>query len=314
MNYHRLGKTSLQVSCLSIGTVELGIDYGIPSPANYGRPARREAIALIRAASASGINLFDTAPAYGESESLLGETLGSRSDVYIATKVSVPKNSAGNLMHGKSLRQTLLESIETSLHRLKRDYLDIVQIHNATVEVIERGEIAEILKHAQQEGKVRFLGASVYTEEEALAVIETKCFDTLQIAYNILDQRMAKRIFPAAQAMDTGVICRSALLKGALTIKAQWLPPELTDLREAVAKVMEITGGSWETLPEIALRFCLSNQSVGTVLVGASTQNELRQAVHAAETGPLPGDLTSRMQALAHAEDRLLNPVHWPLA
>lgn len=309
MDYHSLGQTGLNVSAVALGTASLDMGYGIQAPGEGDRLAEEVIIRLLREAADAGINLFDTAPAYGESERLLGQALGRCSDCYFATKVPIPKER-----HSSQIRRAIHNSLENSLHALQRDVLDIVQIHNATVGVITHGEITAVLLGAQQEGKIRFLGATVYTEAEALAVIEAGCFDVLQIAYNVLDQRMAPRIFPAAEQAGVSIIVRSAFLKGVLTAKAQWLPSEMFELRQAAEQAKDVLGGSWQSLPEIALRFCLSAPQVTTVLVGVRTMEELKQALIAVEDGPMSEGSLARTADLALADERLLNPSYWPIS
>lgn len=314
MDYRKLGKGGFRVSVVSMGTVSLGMKYGIKVPGEFGQPDKTDAIRLLRQAADAGINLFDTAPAYGKSERLLGQALGRRSDCHFATKVSIPKGDDGSLMHPKDLRQSIMASLERSLDALRREVLDIVQIHNATAEALEQGDVAEVLQKGKKQGIIRLLGASVYTEEEALAVVEAGCFDVLQIAYNLLDQRMAREVFPAAAEAGLGIIVRSAFLKGALTAKAQWLPTELAELRLAAERARDVLAGSWQSLPEMALRFCLSAPQVSTVLVGARTLEELRQALATAGAGPLSEELLTRAGGLALTDERLLYPSYWPIA
>ncbi len=311
MNYHTLGKTGLQVSEIALGTVSLGLDYGIEAPGEFGRPSESDAIQLLQTAADAGINFFDTAPSYGESERLVGLALGSRTDCYFATKVSIPKDVNGDMLRGRELRENIRSSLEKSLRLLERSVLDIVQIHNATLERIKSGEIADVLLEARREGMIRYLGASVYNEQEALAIIQSGCFDMLQVAYNILDQRMAQCVFPEAEQAGVGVIMRSAFLKGVLSPKAQFLPSELLPLRRAVESVRDAYRAGWQDLPELALRFCISSPYLASVLVGARTVAELDQALRAMEQGPLPLDLVARLSGFALSEEHLLNPTHW---
>lgn len=292
----------------------MGVDYGIEAPGEFGRPAEADAIRLLQQAADAGINLFDTAPAYGESERLLGQALRSYPGCYIATKVPVPTDANGGRMHGPPLLRAVQGSMENSLRALQRDVLDIVQIHNAAIDVMAQGEMAGILLEAQRQGKVRFLGASVYGEEAALAAVEAGCFDVIQVAYSVLDQRMAWRVFPVAERAGVGILVRSALLKGALTAKAPWLPPELGELKRAAERARDLLAGSWQSLPEAALRFCLSARPVATVLIGARTAEELRQALAAAEAGALSEEVLARAPALALTEEHWLNPSYWSIA
>jgi len=310
MQYRTLGRTGLVVSELALGTVALGTDYGIQVPAARGL-TRPDASRLIHQAVDAGISLFDTAPTYGDSERLLVEALKSHPQCYVATKVSLPTDTDGKLLSGKTLQRAVQTSVENSLRTLQRDVLDIVQIHNATAEAIAQGEIIKVLLDAKQRGKVRFLGASVYGEDDAVGMIESGHFDVLQVAYNLLDQRMAQRVFPAAEQAGVGIVVRSALLKGVLTDRARWLSPELSDLRQAAERVREILNGSWQSLTQVAVRFCLSAPHVGTVLVGAQTEKELKQSLAAEKAGPLSETLLARTLGLALKDERYLNPSHW---
>jgi aryl-alcohol dehydrogenase-like predicted oxidoreductase len=282
----------------------LGVDYGIETPGGFGCPERDEAKRLILWAADAGINLFDTAPAYGASESLLGETLARKRDCLIATKVAAPPaTNAG------SITRLIQQSLETSLRQLRRDVLDIVQIHNATVTMLADGDVPAALLAARRDGKIRLLGASVYTAEEALAVIASGQFDVLQVAYNLLDQRMAERVFAAAAESGVAVVLRSALLKGALTEKSQWLPAELLPLRRQV-ETLKHQVADWDDLARLAYRFCLSVPEASSILVGARTIPELDLALAAMRAGALEPDVRARYLRRG-LDEPWLNPTQW---
>ncbi len=300
--YRTLGKTGLKVSALSLGTASLGMDYGIYVPGNFGRPDEKEAINLVQRAADRGINLFDSAPSYGDAEKVLGKALVKRKDCILATKV--------NLQSGIVKMARISQSIQKSLRLLKRDVLDIVQIHNATRKVLLETDIVEYLSVMRKRGYVRFIGASVYGEDNALAAIEIN-LDVVQVAYNILDQRMSKEVFPAAFRAKVGIMTRSGLLKGALSVKARHLPEGLTDLKLAAKMANKTLGISWRQLPSIALRFCLSSPQVSTVLAGPRTVKELEEALKAIEKGPISTILLDKIYKLALQDDLLLNPSCW---
>jgi aryl-alcohol dehydrogenase-like predicted oxidoreductase len=129
------------------------------------------------------------------------------------------------------------------------------------------------------------------------------------VAYNLLDQRMAARVFAAAGAAGVAVILRSALLKGALTEKAQWLPPELRPLRSEVESLKRRAGG-WQDLIRLAYRFCLSVAEASSVLVGARTLPELDLALEAMRAGPLEPDVLTVYRRTG-LDEPWLNPSHW---
>ena len=307
-----LGNTGLTVSEVSFGTVELGLDYGIPAPGDFGRPTAREAMRMLHEAADLGINLFDTAPTYGESEGLLGQALGGRVDCLFATKVAIPSCNNGDPLTGSALHQSVKDSLIHSLRSLHRDVLDIVQIHNATVEVFESEEWRQVVMSTRGEGSVRVWGASVYTEEEALAAIHSGICQIIQVPYNLLDQQMATRVLPLAAQAGVGVMVRSAFLKGVLTEKGQWLPGSLECLRHAARRIQEHLSGSWKGLSQMALRFCLSTPGVSSVLVGLRTDKELQETFESVESGQLSVQEFQRAQTWSLHDEPLLNPSCWP--
>jgi len=311
MRENPLGRTGIRVSAISVGTVSLGLDYGIEKPGDFGRPQEPESLRILCHAADSGINLFDTAPAYGTSEGLLGRALGDRAGCIIATKVMMPKDPDHEPLRGARLCDQINKSLHRSRNALRRTTLDIVQIHNATVDLIEEGEMTACLKDAQREGLIRFLGASVYTEEEAMAIIASGSFDTVQVAYNILDQRMARHVFPAAFRAGVGVLVRSALMKGILSRKAEFLPPGMDRLREAAIRARDELAGTWEAMPAIALRFCLAAKGVSSILVGVRNESELVDAIAAEKVGALPDSLVRKARSLAIKDESLLDPTRW---
>src|ERR1700687_1311244 len=217
-----LGGTDLRVSRLGVGTAAFGLDgYGILTPGE-GNVDRTDAIANIHRAVEGGVNFFDTAPAYGCSEEVLGEALADHKNCLVATKVPIPANL--NEISQSELTHWVNQFLDESLRRLRREVLDVVQIHNATVDVLQPGNMVSCLERAREAGKLRYIGASVYGEDAALAAIRTGKIQILQVALSLLDQRMRDKVIPEARSAGLGVLTRSALLKGALTKRAQWLP------------------------------------------------------------------------------------------
>jgi aryl-alcohol dehydrogenase-like predicted oxidoreductase len=305
LQYIELGRTSLRVSRLAVGTVELGVDYGIHVPGDFGRPNERDALRLLHAAHDAGINFFDTAPAYGVSEELLGKAFEGRPDAIVATKVDVPQD-------GKPIdrRREVARSVERSLRAIRRDRLDVVQVHNATPIALDGGWLLEALEEARTTGKVRYIGASVYGEEAALSAIQMKV-DVIQVAVNLLDQRMVQRVIPAAKRAGTGVMVRSVYLRGVLTSKAQWLSSDMQPIRDAADRARRSLGASWDTLPRLALRFCLSLPGVQTLVVGIRTERDLREALEAAAAGPLDSATLEVARGVALGDNALLDPRQW---
>lgn len=319
MQYRKLGSTDLKVSTLSLGTVALGMRYGIAPKQNADDqagmipPSDTEAIQLVHRAIDEGINFIDTARAYGRSEEVLGSALHDRRDkVVITTKLGC-HDADGNLLQGDALRQHMQNSIDTSLKLLRTDYVDLLMLHSASVDVLENSEAIGILSELQVQGKTRYIGASTYGVEAPQIAID-KGVHALQVAYNILDQRMAD-MFPLAEAAGVGIVVRSVFLKGALTPRADDLPDHLAPLREKSDAVRRLAGQLTPPMNRIeaALRFVLSQPNITSALVGVHTQAELEASVRIAGEKSLSEAVMNQFKQLGWDDPVMLNPSTWGL-
>ena len=238
---------NLKVSRLAMGCANIGQAYAGRRPLDEG-----EAIDLIEYAIEHGINLFDTAPSYGDSERILGKALRLHPGVFRATKVD---------LCDRKWRDKLRKS---------QDHLgniDILQVHNATeMSVPLVGEIAGDW----------LIGASVYDPSIAKTLACSSKFQVLQVPFNLLDQRFAK-LFALARRQKVALILRSPLLQGMLTQRAKSSQIH----RKVVDDLRAKFGKTWRNLPSFAIRFALDQRKV--VLGSFGDITELRLAL-AAET------------------------------
>lgn len=312
MEMHTLGRTGLHVSALALGTVELGLDYGIAAPGEYGRPDEAAAVRLVHAALDAGMNLVDTARAYGDSEAVLGRALlGRRAQVVLASKART--QDAGATLRGDALRRRMEEELAATLDALQTDYLDIWQIHNVDGALLDQAElVAGIFAEAQAAGKVRYTGGSFYGPDLPARALELDLFDVLQVTYSVLDQRIEEQVLPLARARNAGIIVRSVLLKGALTARADHLPDHLEPLRARSRRFRELVAAAdlGLTPAQAALAFALAHPRIASVLVGVRTRQELDEDLQALVV-TLPADLVASLRALRLDDPHLLNPGTW---
>ena len=307
MKLRRLGNTQLLVSEIALGTVELGLDYGIPADGSHLRPPESEAIRLLNHALDLGINFIDTARAYGNSEELIGKALHHRRGEYLLATKLCPLQAAD--LDAPDLSGRIRASVEKSLRMLQTDCIDLLMIHSAPIEVIERaGAILETLQTIQQAGHVRYVGASVYGDA-GFAAVQRGGFDCLQIAYNALDRVAEKELLPAAASRGVGIVARSVLLKGAITSRYRDLPRSLQALKEAVQALEALARAAGMSLPEVAFRYVLGSGVVA--LCGTARSEELQAAVEYASRGPLAPDLRREIAKIEIAEPLWLNPGNW---
>ncbi len=225
MKYRILGKTNLKVSEIGYGAWAIGGPAMAGNiPIGWGNVDDEESKRAILKAIDLGINFFDTADFYGlgHSEELLGEVLHNHpNDVIIATKVGHELLPDGriNLNYSKDY---ILQACEKSLMRLKRDYIDLYQLHSARVEHLQRGECIEAMEKLKQEGKIRFWGISLNTyhpEPEMRFLAERNIGDTIQVVLNVINQKALEKVIPLAKEKNYGIIARMPLQFGLLTGK-----------------------------------------------------------------------------------------------
>lgn len=310
MRYRSFGRTGFQVSEISLGTVEIGMPYGIAENGTAPIPDEATSARLLNYALDQGINYIDTARAYGESEGIIGRALRHRRHEFVLAS-KVLSHYSENLTEGQ-LRDLIGTSLNESLRLLQTDCIDVMMIHSRVLEVRQNDTVFQTLQEFKQQGKIRSIGASVYGDEAALAAIEHGGFDCLQIAYSLLDRRPEAEIFALAQQTGVALVARSVLLKGALTERYQYLPNGLDKLKAVIRKVDEFARQEGVTLPELAYRYAVSHRMPQSVLVGTGSIDELKQVIEFAARGPLSEDQISRVRSIPMPEAHDLNPGNWP--
>ncbi|MFV0885545.1 aldo/keto reductase [Metapseudomonas otitidis] len=210
---HRpLGDTGLRVSPLGLGTVKLGRDQGVKYPSGFTIPDDAEARQLLALARDLGINLIDTAPAYGRSEERLGPLLrGQRQDWVIVSKVG-EEFEAGQSHFDFSPAHTR-RSVERSLQRLETDVIDLVLVHSDgnDVAVLRDSGVYETLAELKQAGKIRAFGLSGKTVKGGLLALERG--DCAMVTYNLNEQGERPVLDYAAQHAK-GLLVKKGLASG----------------------------------------------------------------------------------------------------
>ena len=309
MNNVVLGSTNLTVSRLGLGTVEIGIPYGI---GDRVLPSDSSATTLLKTAVDMGVTYIDTARGYGLAEERIGASGIAKIDgVVIGTKCAQFLEK-GEDVHGAELEKRIREDVETSLKNLRLDCLSLVQLHGGSRTQIESGEIIEVMQKLVDEGKIQHVGIATRGEDAGMAAIESGVFATLQVGYSILDQRMNAKVLPIAKEKNVGVLNRSVLLQGVLTKRAEGLPVELSKLKEHALLAGDIAVQSGMTLPEMAMRFSISHPSVCVMLLGTTKIHRLEEALGYLAKGPLTKDVLTALYDLAIDDEGQVDPSKWP--
>jgi aryl-alcohol dehydrogenase-like predicted oxidoreductase len=303
MNYRKLGRTKWQVSEIGYGAWGIGGTQWLGGTDDESRRALRRAIEL-------GVNFIDTALAYGEghSERVVGEVVRSAGKkIYVATKIP-PKNHQWPALPGIGIDKVfpykyIIECTERSLRNLGMETVDLQQLHVWNPEWIDRDEWRRALEDIKKEGKSQAVGISIndHQPDSALEVVRTGLIDTVQVIYNIFDQRPEQNLFPLCQQRDIGVLARVPLDEGALTgTFTEATTFERNDFRswyfrgnrkkeviEHVSALQRDLAGVEDTLAETALRFSITHPAVSTSIPGMRKVRNVETNCAVSEKGPL---------------------------
>ncbi|WP_372653121.1 aldo/keto reductase [Alcanivorax borkumensis] len=231
-----LGNTGLTVSALGLGTVKIGRDKGVKYPNSFTIPDDRAVTELLAQAQDLGINLIDTAPAYGHSEQRLGQLMSQRQDWVIVTKVGEEFDNNSGDSHFDFSPEHVRFSVERSLQRLNTDYLDCVLIHSDgnDLAIIEKGTL-DALNDLKKAGLIRATGMSTKTVAGGIASLNHA--DMAMVTYNLHQQDEAPVIEHAA-ARQKGILIKKAFASGHLN-------DTLDDpVRESLDQILGIAGVS----------------------------------------------------------------------
>ena len=302
MKYRQLGRTGLKVSEIGYGAWGIGQSEWMGADDEVS-------LKSLKAARDAGVNFFDTALAYGmgHSEQLLARAFGKSNDVIIASKVP-PKNFIWPAQAGVPLREVfpkeyVLSSLDRSLTNLAREAVDLYQFHVWNDEWVGNEEWLSTVREIRSSGKARFLGISINDHQPAnsLKVLATGLIDSVQVIYNIFDQSPEDELLPYCQKCHIGVLARVPFDEGSLTGKIR---PDTTfpqgDFRhqyfggnrkqqvwERVQRLTRDAAIPLDELPQFALRFCLSQPAVSTVIPGMRTPAHVASNAAASDAGPL---------------------------
>lgn len=309
MNYRRLGRTGWQVS-------EVG--YGMWGMAGWTGGNLEEVDRALRRAVELGCNFFDTAWAYGagKSEAILGELVRAFPDrkLYTATKIP-PKNRKWPSRREYTVDDCfppdhIEEYVSASLKNAGLQSFDLMQLHTWEDSWLEDDRWFRKLLHLKSQGLFHAIGISLNRWEpwNGVRALESGLIDCVQVIYNIFDQNPQDELFPACREHDVGVIARvpfdEGTLTGALTKSSTWpagdwrntyfVPDNLNasvDRAEALKPLLP----AGMTLPEMALRFILSEPTVGTVIPGMRSVKHVEANMATSDAGGLTEDLQKEL-------------------
>jgi len=316
MKYRALPGSELKFSEIGFGAWGIGgRSYGNTSYGDTDDAVSRHALST---AFERGITFYDTSNVYGEghSEELIGDVFSSvRDQVVIASKAGMV-NMKGETNYSP---EYIRASLEGSLRRLRTDYVDLFQLHNPPPDFIETNpELVRLLEDLKNDGTIRAIGLSLGNPLDGLQFLDHTSFDCIQVNLSMLDIRAYScGLLEKARTIGVGIIARTPMCFGFLAghvnddasfpegdHRSAWPREQLRRWREGGAALMKITmTAEKQSQAQAALRFCLSFESVTTVIPGILRNEEAVENAEASDLGPLPDDIMNKILAVHETED-----------
>lgn len=311
MKYRVLGRTGLKISEIGFGAWAIG--------GGWGPQDEKDSVAAFHRAIDLGVNFIDTAAGYGEgkSERIISKVLKERNEnIYVATKTPPcpgpwPPSPYCNAEERYS-EQYLRKNIEERLVNLNTDCIDILQLHTWTRAWNKNPSPFFVLQKLKAEGKIKYIGLSTpeHDQNSVIDLMRQGYLDVVQVIFNIFEQEPVADLLPTAIECNVGIIVRVVFDEGVLTGKYSAnsrFPPgdfrnryfagdRLVRAVNRVDKIKQEIKGTELTMPQVALKYALSNTAVSTVIPGIRNVHQAEINAAISDLPDLPDDLLMRLR------------------
>jgi spore coat polysaccharide biosynthesis protein SpsF (cytidylyltransferase family)/aryl-alcohol dehydrogenase-like predicted oxidoreductase len=303
-----------EYACVTLGTAQLGMDYGITNSA--GRPDDAEALAIVATALQGGITHLDTAPAYGDAELRLGAmTQRPPADRLRLVSKLRPLTDLADDATPEAVRSAVDLSVESSRRDLQRTHIDVMLFHRCADMFRWSGAALQRLAEHMERGTIGQIGASVYTPEEALRTLCDQRITQLQLPFNLLDRRWLDPEFQRAAAArpDVTIHVRSVFLQGLLLHEAARWP----SWAEAAPRLCSGVGQLVRSLnrkcaADLCIAYARAFPWATSLVVGVESAAQLQELLLLAREAPLSAaEVATVRNTFDDVPERLLNPSLW---
>ncbi|MFC1546673.1 aldo/keto reductase [bacterium] len=284
---------------VALGTVQFGIDYGINN--SRGKIPENEVYQILDEAYNAGIDILDTAHAYGNSEELIGRFI-SRNNKYFRVVSKLPACKIDNIE----------DVITGSLNRLNLERLYGYIIHDFLF-YKENPEIIDILKQFKDKNKIRKIGFSLYYPHELEYLLENeKEIDLIQVPYNIFDRRFEK-YFKAVKERQIELHVRSVFLQGLFFKDINDLNPHFTGIKDKLIEIKKIAQDSNIPIEAVCLNFALLEDNIDKTIVGIDSVENLKNIINTVKYQNKTRDVLENLNELEEHDENILVPFKWVL-
>ena len=300
----------LDITVLSLGTVQLGMDYGIHN-AN-GKPSLETSFRILDAAMAVGINTLDTAAGYGNSEEVIGawlKTVPAENRPFIVTKAAKLDHSSLD-----ALRADLKERVKTSRERLGLSQLPLLMLHNCEDYLCDKENVKLVFEELKASGDILYSGISAYSNHD-YGELAASGFDAVQIPVNIFDWGQIEN-GGLQKLKDSGmmIFVRSVYLQGLVFQDPETLPAHMAFCKETLVKFRTLCDKYQLSPAVLALSYALTLPGVTSLVLGSETVEQVQQNAQLlnATVTLSPAQMAEIRENFLNTDIKVLNPGLWP--
>ena len=315
MNYSQA--KGMKISKMTLGTAQLGLEYGIAN--KTGKPNLQSTYDILQLVLNTGINVFDTASDYGNSEKIIGSFLTSHNKISIPETpiivTKIPKVQCIGAPSFQVIYDQIKRSILHSAKRLRIEKIPICLLHRASDMIEYDGLVTESLIKLREEKFVKMIGVSVYQPREIREFLKIKEFNVIQIPFNIFNNRLIKEGFlnELAQKGIT-IFARSVFLQGLFFFEPDSLPSYLQLATKPLQQLGEISSDLGISTAELALTFVRDSPGITSVVLGVETVDQLRENIKLMNSPPLSSEAKQRiLDIFTDVPEELVNPDMWKI-
>ena len=258
---------------LALGTAQFGMTYGIAN--QFGQPDRSTVVDILETAMLYDITAWDTSPAYGDSEMLLGHFVTSSSGIFQISSKMPSLTNTGRRIKSSELFDVVGKYIRSSLETLNLNQMSFYFIHDERDFVTYGIELLEILSNYKMKGLINGVGISVYSPRNAMEALETNRIDAIQLPFNLFDQRFLPTISIAADN-EVVVFARSIFLQGLFFLSPREADLKVSGASEWIKNLHLLSDITNRSIAELAMCYVRDTLGISLVLVGVDAKEQLR--------------------------------------
>lgn len=306
-------KSKLHISPITLGTVQLGIKYGIAN--KKGALSDDEVEEILSHAWESGITSYDTAPAYGESERRIGDFI-KKEDFSQSNAVPCIITKFSPITHDENTTEAVIysqieKSLKKSLNTLHLQKIPILLLHKA--QDMNDKRIISALQMCKQQGFVEKIGVSIYTPQDVQDFLNMNVFDVIQIPINIFDHRLIKSgLLDELKKRNVIVFARSVFLQGLFYMQPKELPPNLDAAKVPLQNLIEFSHSKKIPIGTLAFSFVRDLPGINSIVMGVDTKAQLQENLTLLNSPRLSNsDMQEIISLFNDIPEKIVDPSKW---